>query len=318
MPALCFDGQAIAVRDRPPCVRAPGEARIQPLLCGICATDLEIAQGYMGFRGVLGHEFVGRVIETDDVTLLGARVVGHINCGCGRCDFCLSGHANHCPNRTVLGILGRDGVFQDSFMLPARNLVRVPEQVSDEAAVFAEPVAAACRVLEQVDVQPWQRVAVIGDGRLGLLIAMVLAGKVHSVTLFGHHPRRVSLPIAVEERALGPTTRREFEVVVEATGSPEGLKAAFAIVRPLGRVVLKTTCAAPHQLSLAPVVIDEITVVGSRCGPIDKAIEKLADGTVQPAVLVHDRFPLARADAALRRAAEPGVLKVLIEGDHRR
>ncbi len=318
MTALCFDGRSVCVvtTNEPPAL-PPGEARIRMRLAGVCGTDLEIARGYLGFRGVLGHEFVGEVVEAASPGLQGARVVGAINCACQRCDFCSRGLPNHCPSRTVLGILGRDGVFQDTFTLPERNLYRVPDAVPDEHAVFAEPLAAACRVVEQVDIAPWQRVAVLGDGRIGVLCAYVLAEKSHSVTLFGRRPGRVPFPIAVEERPVPEQIRDRFAVVVEATGSPEGLAAALRLVEPLGTVVLKSTCAAPHATNLAPIVIDEVKVVGSRCGSLPAALELMAASRVPLASLISARISLADGAAALARAAEPGVLKVLIEGKPR-
>lgn len=286
-------------------------------LAGVCSTDLELSRGYMGFEGVLGHEFVGDVIEATDPAWIGERVVGGINAACLACDFCARDQHRHCEARTVLGILGRDGVFQETFLLPERNLVRVPEHVSDEQAVFAEPLAAALRILEQLDVAPWDRVAVLGDGKLGLLCAWALAEQVHSVTLYGRRPGRVPHPVSIEERPAPPPDLRpsdRYDVVVDATGSAEGLRDALRLVRPLGRLVLKTTCAGSHEVSLAPVVVDEVTVVGSRCGSIERAVEKLAEERLPVQTLIDRRFPLAEAAAALERAAEPGVLKVLIEG----
>ena len=314
MPALTYDGGDLRLTEPEATPRPDGEARVRMRLAGVCSTDLEIAKGYMGFEGVLGHEFVGDVIESSSASLQGRRVVGRINCGCRQCDACMQDLDNHCPNRSVLGILGRDGVFQESFLLPERNLVVVPDEIPDEHAVFAEPLAAALRIQEQLDVLPWQRVAVIGDGKLGLLITMVLAERIHSVTLFGRHPGRVRLPVSVQERSPEEARDAEFEVVVEATGTPAGLETALRIVRPLGTVVLKTTCASDHNLSLAPVVIDELTIVGSRCGPIEAAIERLAAGTLPVSSLIAARYPLREAADAVRRAMEPGVLKVLIEG----
>ncbi|MBI4880796.1 MAG: alcohol dehydrogenase catalytic domain-containing protein [Planctomycetes bacterium] len=318
MTALCFDGRSVlVVAEREPPALLPGEARIRMRLAGVCGTDLEIARGYLGFRGVLGHEFVGDVVEAASPGLQGARVVGAINCACQRCDFCNRGLPNHCSARTVLGILGRDGAFQDAFNLPERNLFRVPDAVPDEHAVFAEPLAAACRVTEQVDIAPWQRVAVLGDGRMGVLCAYALAERSHSVTLFGRHPGRVPFPISVEEKPVPEKVRDRFAVVVEATGSPEGLAIALRLVEPLGTVVLKSTCAAPHGTNLAPIVIDEVTVVGSRCGSLPAALELLAASRMPLAPLISARYPLAEGAAALARAAEPGVLKVLIQGKTR-
>ncbi len=317
MPAITSTGSGIEVIDRPDRPLDPVEARIRTRLAGICRTDLQIVGGYMGFKGVLGHEFVGDVVESTDPAWEGARVVGDINCACLGCSYCNRGLLHHCPNRTVLGILGRDGAFQDTFTLPTRNLVRVPPSIPDEQAVFAEPLAAALRVLEQVDLSPWQRVAIIGDGRLGSLVAFVLAERVHSITLFGRHPGRVAFPITVEERpalSAGDVVRERFEVVVEASGSSDGLAAALRLVEPLGTIVLKTTCAASHSLSLAPAVIDEVRIIGSRCGSLPAAVEWLSRGRLPLHQLIQGRFTLADGRAAFARAGEPGVLKVLIEG----
>jgi len=319
--ALIHDGQSLRVegeRERP--ALPPGEARIRLRLGGICATDQEITQGYLAFKGVLGHEFVGDVIECTTPSLLGARVVGEINCACQACAHCNRGLPAHCSARTVLGIQGRDGAFQDSFLLPERNLHRVPAEIPDEQAVFTEPLAAACRILEQVDLEPWQRVAVLGDGKLGSLCALVLAQRSHSVTLFGRHPGRVPFPISVEEQPPPeqplPVDRR-FELVVEATGSPAGLEQALGLVAPLGTLVLKTTTFRAHELSLFTQVINEVSVVGSRCGPFHTALELIKNGSIPLGSLVTDRFPLEEGVAAMARSKEPGVLKVLLEGPKR-
>ena len=318
MAALTFDGQALHIatnRETPPL--PPGEARIRLRLGGICRTDLEITRGYLQFSGVLGHEFVGDVVESSSPSLQGARVVGEINCACMSCSFCNRGLHAHCSRRTVLGIQGRDGAFQDTFLLPERNLHRVPDTIPDEHAVFAEPLAAACRIPEQVEVSPWLRVAVLGDGRLGLLCALVLAQKCHSVTLFGRHPGRVPMPIAIQERPvpeLPLDADSRFDLVVEATGSPEGLAQASGLVAPLGTLVLKSTLGVPHSAQLAPLVIDEITMVGSRCGPFHTALGLMASGSLPLSSMIADRFPLGDGVQAMKRAAEPGVLKVLLQG----
>lgn len=314
MIALTFSDRGLALTERSEPLRGSGEARIRPILAGVCATDLEIARGYMGFRGVLGHEFVGEVLESDDPALVARRVVGAINAACGSCAMCTSSRPNHCPNRTVLGILGRDGVMAGSFLLPEQNLVMVPDAVSNEEAVFAEPLAAACRITEQIPVRPDHRVAVLGDGRLGLLTAWVLAEQAGSLTIFGRHAGRMPLPSNVEERPVDADLSRRFDIVVDCTGSPDGLRSALERVVPTGTVVLKTTCAAPHQLSLAPVVIDEVTVVGSRCGPIDVAMDRLAAGGIPVTRMIDARYPLARATHAFQEAEARGVLKVLIDG----
>jgi alcohol dehydrogenase len=315
MRALRFDGgEPAVVADHVLPARARGEARLALRLGGVCNTDLEIARGYMAFRGVLGHEFVATVLEADDPEWVGRRVVGEINCGCAACDVCATHGARHCPVRTVLGILGRDGAFAERFDLPLRNLHLVPAAVSDEAAVFVEPLAAACRILEQVGVAATSRVAVLGDGKLGALCAAVLATVAGRVTLIGRHPGRLPLPQNVVECAAAAAPARAFDLVIEATGSPQGLAQALALAAPLATVVLKTTCQAKHAVHLAPLVIDEITVVGSRCGPFDRALALLADGRIDPRPWIAARYPLAEGGAALAAAARPGALKVLIAG----
>lgn len=316
MIALAFDGVRAHVAERVVSARRPAEARLRLRLGGICNTDLELARGYMGFRGVLGHEFVADVVDADDAEWVGRRVVGGINCGCGVCARCTARQERHCPKRTVLGILDRDGA--STFDLPVRNLVAVPDIVSDEAAVFAEPLAAALRVVEQlnelrVDLRR-ARVAVQGDGKLGLLCAIVLAENAGAVTVFGRHPGRVPLPDGVTALPADDGSARDFDVVVEATGKPEGLERALARVAPLGSVVLKTTCAGKHELSLAGVVIDEVRVIGSRCGDLAAAVAWLERGRLPIRELVAARFALADGERALAYAARPGVLKVLVEG----
>lgn len=316
MPAVVFDGDRVALEAgrRPRSVRTPGEALVALRLGGVCSTDREIAGGYLAFRGVLGHEFVGTVLESDRAELVGKRVVGSINCGCGTCAECRSGRGNHCGRRSVLGIAGRDGVFQDEFLVPDRNLWLVPEGVPDDHAVFAEPLAAAYRIEEQVALHPGLAVAILGDGKLGLLVAHALADRVGSVDLIGRRPGRVPLPKNAREIPAGAAPGRGYDLAVEATGSAAALQQALALVRPGGTVVLKTTCAAEHRLSLAPVVIDEITIVGSRCGPFPRALARLAADPPPLRAFIAARFPLARGAEAVRKAAEPGVLKVLIEG----
>lgn len=298
--------------DPPPL--GPGEARIRVRRAGICSTDLEIVRGYMGFTGTLGHELVGEVIESADPSWLGARVTGEINLGCGRCARCLAGLARHCATRTVLGILGKDGCFADEVTLPLANLHAVPDDVSDELAVFVEPLAAAFEILEQVAIRPDSRVAVLGDGKLGTLVAMVLAQSGAELTVIGRHRAKldrvaklVSRTALADERIDG-----DFDVVVEATGSPSGLARAVALLRPRGTLVLKSTFHGTTELDTAKLVIDEITLVGSRCGPFPPAIRALASKRIDPSPLVEASYPLADGVRALERAAEPGVAKVLL------
>ncbi len=281
-------------------------------VAGVCDTDLQLAAGYMGFRGVPGHEMVGDVVEADDAAWIGARVVADINAGCGTCADCVEADGHHCGARTVVGILGRDGAFAEELVVPERNLVRVPAGLVDERAVFAEPLAAALHVLDEVGDE---EVVVLGDGKLGLLTTLALASAGRRVTLVGHHPEKLdvagSAARTVLERDLG--NEPLAAAVVEATGSAAGVARALSMVRPRGTVVLKTTISGTTTLDLSPIVINELTVVGSRCGDMRRAIDVLARGVVVPDRLVTARFPLVRADAALARAGEPGVLKVLLD-----
>ena len=281
---------------------ADGEALVRVRLAGICNTDLEIVRGYMGFEGVPGHEFVG---EVD-----GRRVVGEINAACGTCDFCRRGLDRHCPNRTVLGILGRGGAFAEYLALPERNLHPVPDTLDDELAVFVEPTAAAFEILEQVPLQPDDCVALLGDGKLALLIAQVLRGRCR-LKVFGRHAEKLALLRDVEVTTGAPSGK--FDVVVEASGSERGFQQALELVRPRGTLVLKSTVAAGAQLNLAPVVIDEVTIVGSRCGPFEPAIQALACGAVDPRLMISAVYALDEGLEAFRRAEQPGVLKVLLK-----
>lgn len=314
MRALVLDAEGPAFRADHPEVGRPGEARIEVRLAGVCATDLELCRGYMGFRGVLGHEFVGVVCEAPEPGWRGARVVGEINASCGACPTCRAGRRSHCPHRTVLGIAGRDGAFAERLWLPVENLHRVPDEVPDEAAVFVEPLAAALRILEQVEVGPGMRVAVLGLGRLGLLCARVLATTGAEVTGVARGARsraRLGAPC----RAIDlDTFQREppFDLLVEATGAPEGLALTAGRIRPGGTLVLKSTVQGERAAPLNSWVIDEIRVLGSRCGPFDRALRALAQGLVDPTDLIEAEHALDDGLLALRRAAGPGVGKVLL------
>lgn len=294
-----------------------GEVRVRVLRAGICETDLQLMQGYMGFHGVLGHEFVGIAEEGE---LQGERVVGEINCSCRRCDTCQSGLTTHCPHRSVLGILNHDGVFADTVAVPQCNLHPVPDEVPTDVAVFTEPLAAAFQVLEQVRITEQHRVVVLGDGRLGNLCAQVLAGTGCRLTVVGKHESKLGLleSAGIETRLLDQAApNREADVVVDCTGTESGLPTALRFVRPRGTVVMKTTVAGAHTMSLAPIVVDELTVVGSRCGPFDKALRALQERRIDVMPLVSQTFPLHDALEALRRAATAGTLKVLIDVENR-
>lgn len=290
------------------------EARIRVSLAGVCATDLEIVRGYMGFSGTLGHEWVGVVEAAPDRAWVGRRVVGDINASCGRCPTCLAGRPSHCPSRTVLGIVGRDGAFAEQISLPIANLHAVPDAVPDDAAVFTEPLAAACEILEQVHVRPSTRVIVLGAGRLGQLSARVLALTGATVDVVGRPERTALLPDGVGRVALADAGRLAgADIAVDCTGSKDGLALATRLVRARGTVVLKTTVHDPAAPPVNGWVIDEVTLVGSRCGPFDPALRLLASGAVDPRPLISARLPLADGVAAMRRAAEPGTMKVLLE-----
>jgi len=318
--ALVYDGKLRLDTDYPEPTPAAGEALIAVRLAGICNTDLEIARGYMGFEGVPGHEFVGEVLTAPDPGWCGARVVGEINCGCRECPWCEGGLERHCPQRTVLGILGRNGVFAERTALPVLNLHRVPDDVTDTEAVFVEPLAACCEILDQVDVSGLPRRAVLGDGKLGLLAAQVLVSDGGSVTLIGKHPEKMAIVAGslihtktLTEVAIRPT----FDLVVECTGSPQGLGLATELVRPRGTVVLKTTTAEAPRFPVSRLVVDEVTVVGSRCGRFRPALELISRGGLKLAELVSATVPLNAAQSGFHLAQLPGVLKVIIDVQER-
>lgn len=290
-----------------------GKALVKVALAGICSTDLQILRGYMGFSGIPGHEFVGLVVEGPD-TLKGKRVVGEINFACGACEWCAQNLQRHCPTRQVMGILNADGSFAEYLTVPIENLHIVPENVTDEEAVFTEPLAAAFEILEQLHLQPDTEVVVFGDGKLGLLCAHVLHGVGARVTLVGRHTEKLALARrgGIVTVLLSDWTPRLVAVVVEATGSTMGLTQAMGTVRPRGTLVLKSTVAQEHSLSLAPLVINEVTVIGSRCGRFPPALQALAHKQIAVAPLITATYPLVNGIAAVKRAAEPGVLKVLL------
>jgi threonine dehydrogenase-like Zn-dependent dehydrogenase len=314
MRALVWDGSSAQIQDRP-APEADGEtALVRVTLAGVCNTDLEIVRGYMGYTGVLGHEFVG-VVEEGPEPWRGERVVGEINFACGACPLCDEALGRHCPSRRVMGILDADGAFAESVAIPVANLHRVPEGVPDDAAVFTEPLAAAFEIVEQVRIEPAMRCVVLGDGKLGLLVAQVLRLAGAHVIAVGRHRSKLDVlaGLGIETALLDTWPGERTPLVVEATGSPEGLRQALDIVRPRGTLVLKSTFAEAPGLDLAPLVIDEIQLVGSRCGPFPPALAAIGSGEIEVSPLVCDRLPLARADEALRRAGTPGTLKVLID-----
>ena len=288
-------------------------ALIKVHLAGICSTDLQIFKGYMDFRGVPGHEFVGSVVE-GPLELIKKRVVGEINFACGHCDYCARGLDRHCPSRTVMGILGADGAFAEFVSVPVTNLHVVSESVSDEEAVSTEPLAAAFEILEQVQLNPGDEVLVFGDGKLSFLCAQVLRLASANVALLGKHPDKLKLikRSGVRTMLLSDWKPKQFDVVVEATGSPSGLQLAMSAVRPRGTLVLKTTIAGEHKVSLAPLVINEITVVGSRCGPFAPALDALQERSVSVMPLIEKIYPLSEGIEAVVHAGKPGARKILL------
>jgi threonine dehydrogenase-like Zn-dependent dehydrogenase len=315
MRALVFDGQLqLAERSQPSL--GPDEALVRPILAGICNTDQEIVNGYMGFEGILGHEFVGHVVQGPE-RWIGKRVVGEINFGCGRCCWCSQGLSRHCPERRVLGILNAAGVFAQFVALPVANLHEVPETVADELAVFTEPLAAAFEILEQVDVSSGISALVLGDGKLGLLIAQVLARAGAKVLTVGRHAAHLAV---LQARGIGAVLESVWApcpspLVVEATGTAAGFALAVKATAPRGTLLIKSTVAQPDNVDLSPIVINEITVVGSRCGPFKPALAALDAGEIDVRSLIEAEFPLSRGLEAFDRAAEPGALKVLLRND---
>ena len=327
MKALTFDGELRMIRDAP-IPRRGGEALIQVIAAGICNTDLEIIKGYANFHGTLGHEFVGRVVESPDASLIGRRVVGEINAGCGECARCRDGDARHCPRRTVLGIKGRDGAFAEFLSLPVGNLIEVPDSLSDEAAVFVEPLAAALQILDQAEIGFSSNVAVIGDGKLAQLVVRAIAHTGCRTVVLGKHKSKLDLAARAGARTLLVGGRQtgsgetesplpdvkagEFDVVIEASGSATGLPLALSIVKPRGTIVLKSTHQRPTELQMSAVVVNEITIVGSRCGRFRPAIDLLATGDVGLSELITDRLPLDDGVAAFDKAALASSLKIIL------
>jgi len=293
------------------------EALVRVIKSGICNTDIEIARGYSGFEGTIGHEFVGIVEGAHNAVLIGKRVVGEINAGCGRCELCVGGDPRHCPNRTVLGIHARDGAHAEFLTLPVVNLFEVPENVSDIPAVFVEPLAAALGITEQVELNEDTNVSVIGDGKLGILCARGLSRSTKKLTLFGKHREKLDIAARygnITSLLTDDVARHEgkFDVVIEASGSESGFATALDLVRPRGKVVLKSTFHGRASWDASRIVVNEITVVGSRCGRFGSALELLSSGSIKVNDLVSDEMPLSDGVTALKRATENGILKVLL------
>ena len=320
------------MRERPlPKLRA-GWALVRVRLAGICNTDIEILRGYHDFRGTPGHEFVGEVAEVrgtsrERARWLGRRVVGEINVSCSAygyrrlCTFCRRGLKTHCARRTVLGIVGHDGAFAEYLALPLENLHVVSDSITDEQAVFVEPLAAACEILSQVNIKKFREAAVLGDGKLAQLIARVLRTKLPRVVMYGKHDRKLALARQVgvnTKRVRGNATdmkrvRESYRLVVEATGSPSGLALAQRLTEPRGTLVLKSTFHGAAPVETWPIVVKEITVVGSRCGPFAKALALLRSSKVDPTALITRTFPLAEAGKAIQFVQENKVMKVLLK-----
>ncbi|MBX3395277.1 MAG: alcohol dehydrogenase catalytic domain-containing protein [Phycisphaerae bacterium] len=315
MQAITVRNQRASLQELAAPVPPDGEVLIQILLAGICSTDLEIIQGYAGFEGVIGHEFVGRVVS-DSSKLAGKRVVGEINCVCGRCDMCASGLSSHCRRRTVLGIQGRPGCFAEFISLPEKNCLHVPDTVTDDEAVFAEPLAAAIQVLRHTRIEKRTNAAVVGTGRLGILVAHILASTGCRLVAIGRNEQTLGLLDRRGIRALKLSEvqrMQDYDVVVDCTGNPEGLSIAMNLVRPRGTIVMKTTCRADHGIDLTPLVVNEISVVGSRCGPFADALNTLARRSIDVTELITRRMPLTGGVDALRLASEPDQIKVLLK-----
>jgi len=314
MQALWLENNLISLRDvsKP---NKPNEALIKIRKAGICSTDLELVKGYYPYTGILGHEFVGEVMDAPDKTWIGARVVGEINAVCGACEACLNGRPTHCENRTVLGIVNRDGVFAEYTTLPLANLHRVPDSVPDEMAVFTEPLAAALEIQQQIQIKPTDRVLLVGAGRLGQLIAQTLALTGCDLRVVARHPHQQSLLTARGIRLIteGDIQSRRWDVVVEATGSPDGFNLARKAIRPRGTMVLKSTYKGEMNVDFSSIVVDEITLLGSRCGPFEPALRLLEKREVDPGVLIAGQYKLNDSLKAFEKASQTGILKILLE-----
>lgn len=309
-----LENQIVSVRRGAVPKRPAGHALIRLLYGGICNTDIELLRGYYGFVGTPGHEFVGEVVESDDADWVGQRVVGEINLACGRCKWCACSLRRHCLRRTVLGIVKQPGAFRELFTLPENNLMTVPPRVKTEHAVFTEPLAAACEILEQVQIPKGVKVAVLGDGKLGLLIAQVLAICGARVHLYGRHrdKMRIAEPLGVEPRIGPKRPSAAYEFTVEATGSADGLASAVAMTQPRGTLILKSTVHGTVPLDTAPIIVNELTIVGSRCGRFPPAMQLIESGRLQLDAMISADYALKDAPRAFERAQAPGVLKVLL------
>ena len=313
--ATIFDGKHITLDKNYPDPEF-NETLVRVSLAGICGTDLEILDGYMQYNGILGHEFVGVIEKSNNSDLIGKRVVGEINAGCGKCDSCVNGMERHCPSRTVLGILKRNGAFAEFLSLPEKNLHVIPDSISDEQAVFVEPLAAAFEINEQVSLKPEWNVAVVGDGRLAQLIIQVIKLTCSNITCFGKHEKKleglvqsgIKIKVGIES-----TDEQLFDLVIEATGSNSGFSDTMKLVKPRGTVILKSTIASRENLDLTPTIINEITLIGSRCGLFKPAIEALASGKISVNSMIDSTFSLEKFEDAIIYAKKPDTLKVFLK-----
>jgi alcohol dehydrogenase len=314
MRALVYDGELTLRTDYPQPVPPRGEALVQVSLAGICNTDLEIMRGYMGFKGILGHEFVGVVECCEDPSLVGQRIVSEINCSCGTCPTCLAGRPTHCPQRTTLGIWGRDGAMAEYCAVPARNLHVVPDSVSDEQAVFTEPLAAALQILEQVHLRPTEHVVVLGDGKLGLLVAQVMRLTGCDLLAVGRHTEKLAIleRQGIPTRLANNSLEIQADVVVDCTGTPDGFASARAMVRPRGTLVLKSTFQGQKEVDLTSLVVDEIKLVGSRCGPFGPALRLLDQRLVDVEPLITATYPVEEGIVAFEQAGANSSIKVVL------
>ncbi len=316
MRAVVFDNELKLVKDYKNPIPKAGEALIKTKMVGICNTDYEITLGYMGYKGVIGHEFVGVVENCDDKSLIGKRVVGDINCGCGECDWCKKDLHRHCPNRQTLGIWQKDGCFSDYFTLPVKNLLEVPNNVPDEQAVFVEPLAAALEILEQIHIQPIQKVLVLGDGKLGIITALALNASGLDITLVGKHKEKLDIAKAqgVKTCLLSDlNVKKEWDVVVEATGSITGFETSIALVKPRGTLVLKSTIVASKEFNFSSLVVDEVTIVGSRCGRFKPALRMLEQGRIDLRPLISEIYDVENVIDAFEANKRKDTVKILVK-----
>lgn len=318
MKAVVFDNGLKLDNNYPMPTPKVGEALIKVNTIGICNTDYEITKGYMGYKGILGHEFTGVVesVNAEDKSLVGKRVVGEINCGCGECEWCAQGLERHCFNRSTLGIWQREGCFAEYVCLPIKNLLEIPQNVSNEEAVFVEPLAAALEILEQVHIPPYKKVIVLGDGKLGLIIALALNAAGLDITLVGKHQEKLDIAKAqgVKTKLLQDLKiEKAYDFVVEATGSITGFETSLALTKPRGTLILKSTIAASKEFNLAPIVIDEITVLGSRCGQFAPALRLLESKRIDVKPLISDIYDIDDSIKAFERNTEKSSVKVLVK-----